>query len=325
MAGKAIHSMQDLPRVRDGWTFLFVEHARIERRDSAIEILEESGRIPVPIAALSALLLGPGTSVTHAAMAALAESGCSVVWLGEGLTRFYASGMGETRLAGNLLAQAQAWADPEKRLAVVFRMYRHRFGADELSDGLTIEQVRGHEGVRVREAYARASEMYGIEWRGRNYKKGSWDGTDAVNRALSAANACLYALCHAAIVATGFSPGLGFIHTGKQLSFVYDIADLYKVNITVPVAFREAAGGSDKLESRVRRACRDAFYQHRLLEAVVPDIQRVLGLKEESARFLTIRSLDDADPFLWDPTAGVVAGGRSFADKADEDDDEVPF
>src|SRR5690554_5875285 len=185
-------------------------------------------------------MLGPGTSITHAAVKTLAESGCLVIWCGEQGIRFYAQGMGETRSASRLLHQATLYADPELRSHVVVRLYRMRF-IEDLPSSLTLQQLRGREGSRVREAYARASEASGVPWTGRSYDRNNWSNADPVNKALSVANSCLYGICHAAIVSLGYSPGLGFIHTGKLLSFVYDIADLYKVEITIPTAFHAAA------------------------------------------------------------------------------------
>lgn len=304
--------LQALPRFSDGWTFLYVEHARIEKDDHAIIILDEGGRTPVPVAALAVLLLGPGTVVTHAAMGVIADNGASVVWCGEGAARFYASGLGESGKAANLLAQATAWADPEQHMQVVMRMYRMRF-AETLDSNLTIEQIRGKEGVRVREAYARASRETGLTWSGRAYRKGEWNAADPVNRALSTANACLYGLCHAAIISAGFSPGLGFIHTGKPLAFVYDVADLYKCDVTVPLAFRcaqEAQEGG--LEGIVRRRCREAFRSVRLLDCVLPDIQTSLGLKRERVEYLEHPADDERIIELWSGD-GAIAGGRNFA------------
>ncbi|WP_441289016.1 CRISPR-associated endonuclease Cas1 [Sorangium sp. KYC3313] len=170
------------------------------------------------------------------------------------------------------------------------------------------------EGVRVREAYAKASRATGLPWSGRAYKRGDWGAADPVNRALSTANACLYGLCHAAIVSTGFSPALGFVHTGKMLSFVYDVADLYKVEVTVPIAFRAAAMGTASLESNVRRLCRSAFYDERLIQRIVPDMQRVLGLKADATLLVTHAPDGDAPGALWDPVKGSVAGGKNFAE-----------
>lgn len=322
MHDRVVNDLSQLPRVADGWTFLYAEKVRIERADYAIELCDKSGRIPVPVAALSALMLGPGSTITHAAVLALAESGCSIVWCGEHGARFYASGLGETRRAHHLEAQAAAWASKEKHAEVVRRLYSMRF-PEGLPDGLTLEQIRGREGVRVRDAYAKIAKETGVAWSGRAYRRDDWGSADPVNRALSAANATLYGLCHSAIVATGFSPGLGFLHVGKQLSFVYDIADLYKVDVTIPAAFDAIREGVTGVETRVRRACRDRFQTTKLLERVVPDLQRVVGLLPERARLVAHRGDDgaevpeegmgDAPGALWNEDGSRADGGRNFA------------
>lgn len=299
-----------LPKVRDSWSYLYVEHCRIDQEDKAIAIHDANGKTPVPCASLAALMLGPGTSITHAAIRALADNGCLVLWTGEGAVRFYAQGMGETRSAANLLRQARLCSIPALRLQVVRRMYQVRF-PEPLDPGLTLQQIRGREGIRVREAYARASRETGVEWSGRSYRRQSWESASPVNRALSAANSCLYGVAHAAIVSAGYSPGLGFVHTGKMLSFVYDIADLYKADITIPLAFRMAAEGPDNLESRIRHACRDTFHSEHLLQRIIPDIERVLGGKDDVAPDF---DSDDALPGgLWDPDEGEVEGGVNRA------------
>lgn len=324
MSEPVLLDLAQLPRVSDGWTFLYAERVRVQRADAAIELVDQEGRTPVPSAALSVLLLGPGSTITHAAVLALAEVGCSVVWCGENMARFYASGIGETRQAVHLEAQARAWASPGEHLAVVRRMYLQRF-PEPLPENLTLEQIRGREGVRVREAYAALSRETGVPWSGRAYRRGDWSAADPINRALSAANACLYGICHAAIVATGFSAGLGFVHVGKQLSFVYDVADLYKVDVSIPAAFRAARDGTDRLESRVRRMCREAFLETKLIERIIPDIQRVLGLLPQPVRFLAHRgTTSEHDPGsseeglgqdpggLWNPNESRTPGGRNF-------------
>jgi CRISPR-associated protein Cas1 len=276
-----MRDLHELPKLRDSVSFLYLEHGIVERAQNAVEFFDErGGRTMVPAAALTALMLGPGTSVTHAAIRALADNGCLVLWCGEEGVRFYAQGGGETRKAYHLLRQSELCSNPILRMEVVLRMYRFRFG-EELDADLTLEQIRGHEGARVRAAYAQASKTYGVPWSGRSYDRANWNAGDPVNRALSAGNACLNGVCHAAIVSGGYSPALGFIHTGKQLSFVYDIADLYKVEVTIPLAFRIVVEGSHQLETRVRHACRDAFREGRLLDRILPDIDMVLGLSRE--------------------------------------------
>jgi CRISPR-associated protein Cas1 len=202
---------------------------------------------------------------------------------------------------------------------VVLRMYRLRFGG-EWDSGWTLQQIRGKEGIRVQEAYAKASRETGLEWKGRAYQRENWRAADPINRALSCANSCLYGVCHAAIVSAGYSPALGFVHTGKMLSFVYDVADLYKVDITIPVAFKEAALGADGLETRVRYACRDMFHRERLLQRIIPDIDLIL--QEETTSLdpeITPEMLDSDEALpagLWDP-AGSVEGGVNHEDSAE--------
>ena len=276
-----MHDLHELPKLRDSVSFLYLEHGIIERAQNAVEFFDaQGGRTMVPAAALTALMLGPGTSVTHAAIRTLADNGCLVLWCGEEGVRFYAQGGGETRKAYHLLRQSELCSNPILRMEVILRMYRFRFG-EQLDLDLTLEQIRGHEGARVRAAYAQASKTYGVPWSGRSYDRANWNAGDPVNRALSAGNACLNGVCHAAIVSGGYSPALGFIHTGKQLSFVYDIADLYKAEVTIPLAFRMVAEGAHQLESRVRHACRDAFREGRLLDRILPDIDTVLGMSRE--------------------------------------------
>jgi CRISPR-associated protein Cas1 len=201
-------------------------------------------------------------------------------------------------------------------------MYRMRFSR-AVAEDLTLEQIRGMEGVRVREAYARMSKQTGVAWKGRLYAPGDWERADPVNRALSAANACLHALCHSAIAIAGYSESLGFIHTGKTRAFVYDIADLYKVDLTVPIAFRCATDASSGLESRVRRMCRAAFYSSNLLERIIPDVQRALGQKVEPAAEYSAQDLSQDVLDLWDPSAGAVTGGQNYAGSEGDIDVEM--
>jgi CRISPR-associated protein Cas1 len=187
--------------------------------------------------------------------------------------------MGETHRAGHLLRQAELVSDPQKRQEVVLRMYEMRFGY-ALDPDLTIEQIRGMEGVRVRTAYADASRKYDVEWTGRAYDRSNWAAADPVNRALSAANAVLHGICHAAIVSGGYSPALGFLHSGWHLAFVYDTADFYKIRLTVPLAFEVAAESSVNVESRARAACRECIRESKLLQQILPDIDHVLKIED---------------------------------------------
>lgn len=313
-------NLRELPKFRDGLSFLYIEHARIEQQDRAIACYTSEGMVAVPVAALGILFLGPGTAITHAAIRNLAEGGCMVCWVGEGFHRFYATGLGETRSSRNLLQQARAWVDPRLHLQVVMRLYRFRFHTT-LPDDLTLQQIRGMEGIRVREAYARASRQTGVPWQGRNYKRDDWHSADPVNRAISAGASLLYGLCHSGIVSAGYSPAFGFIHTGKLLSFVYDIADLYKTDTLVPAAFRSAADSSIGVESRVRAALREEIRTTGLLERVVDDLHRLFaGLGDDADREGDDSySADAARPGdLWDPEGSVPGGVDYGADGARE-------
>lgn len=309
---KKIKNFHTLPRVRNSWSYLYVEHCLVEKRAEAVCLIDKVGRVQIPASCIALLMLGPGCSVSHHAMLALTESGCLVAWVGEEGVRSYAFGMGKSRSSRHLQHQAAMVSDEESLLAVVRRLYEMRF-EDKLSPSLTLQQIRGKEGARVRDAYAEIAKLTGVAWTGRDYDRGNFAKATPINRALSVANACLYGVCHAAIVAAGYSPGLGFIHTGKMLSFVYDVGDLYKTDFTLPAAFLAASepGASGKtLEARVRHACRNAFRVTNVLARIVPDIQYALGEKsiEKVTRY---DDPDDPPGDLWDP-AGNVAGGVSF-------------
>ena len=303
-------NFQELPKLKDSISYLYIEHAIIEQNDAAIVAIQKNGRTPIPIAAMTCLLLGPGTSVTHAAIRAICDNGCMAIWCGERAERFYAAGTGETRSAKNLLIQANACVDTKRHLEIAKRMYQIRFSKLK-TDGMSLQQLRGMEGIRVRKAYELAAKANGVQWNKRSYKTEEWEQSDPVNQALSEANALLYGLCHAAIVSLGYSPGLGFIHTGKQLSFVYDVADLYKAEITIPIAFEMAAQQPADLPGAVRRRVRDEMASTHLLERMVRDIRFLLS--------------DDSQPdggttditYLWDTQRGVVPNSKNYGGEED--------
>lgn len=299
-------TLRTLPKNRDRISFIYFEHCRIEQDDRAIAVFKENSKFFVPCAAISTLLLGPGTSITHAAIKTLADSICEVQWVGEDVMRFYACGRSGASNTRRLIHQATLWADAIQRLAVVRGMYLFRF-KEPLDDNLSLQQIRGHEGVRVRTLYQRWSQETGVEWHGRDYKIDDWDAADPINKALSIANACLYAVCQAALHSVGYSPALGFIHTGKPLSFVYDVADLYKAETTIPAAFEAVAETYFDLHAIVRRKCRERFSDYRLMQRLVQDIDRVLGYGDD----------DETEPicFLWDDVLESVEGGTNWGEK----------
>ncbi len=283
-------SLHEIGRFDDRLSFLYIDRAVIRHTTNAIAIHEFDGVTDVPVSSVATLMLGPGTKITDQAIKALADNNCLVIWAGEFGIRFYACGMGGARHSRNLLRQAKLALDERTRLQVVIRMYLSRFGGEQIDRGITLQQLRGKEGIRVRQAYAEASKATGVPWSGRNYQRKDWHAGDPVNRALSAANACLYGLVHAAILSAGYSPAIGFIHTGKQLSFVYDVADLYKVELTIPLAFEVAARNPPHLEREVRCEARRRIHAAHLLQRIIPDMRRCLSVP-----------VDEQDEFAEDP------------------------
>lgn len=297
--------LHELPKLRDSVSFLYIEHAIVEQQDSAIVIIKESGRVPAPVSSITCLMIGPGTTITHAAIRALADNGCVVVWCGERGAKFYASGQGETRSAKNLLLQAKYCMDTELHMQIVRKMYEIRFPKINCK-GLTLQQIRGLEGVRMRKAYQQAAKQNGITWKVRKYKTVNWDDSDDINKALSQANAILYSVCQAAIISLGYSPALGFIHTGKLLSFVYDLADLYKADMTIPAAFEAVKNFPDDYSTQIRRICRKYFHCRGLMKRIAADLSSLFHEEDNEQ----VEALVTGN--LWDDSGQEVQGGKNY-------------
>ena len=266
--------------IKERLSVLFIEKGNLDVLDGAFVVVDQTGvRTHVPIGGVACLMLEPGTRISHAAAALAARVGSLLVWVGEAGVRLYSSGQPGGARSDRLLYQAQLALDPTLRLKVVRKMYAVRFG-EEPPARRSVEQLRGIEGARVREMYKRIAAKHGVNWKARNYDTDDWDKGDLPNRCLSAATSCLYGVTEAAVLAAGYAPAVGFIHTGKPLSFVYDIADIYKFETVVPVAFRVAAKNNPRPEQAVRLGCRDMFRQSRLLERIIPDIESILSAGE---------------------------------------------
>lgn len=305
--------LQALPQIRDRMTFLYIEHCTIGRQDGAITVTDERGTVHVPAASLSVLLLGPGTRITHRGMELIGDSGVTTVWVGESGVRYYASGRPLTHRAGLLIRQAELVSNKRSHLAVAKKMYAMRFPDEDVS-GLTMQQLRGREGARVRNIYREESQKWNVPWNGRQYNPENFESGDAVNQALSAGHACLYGLAHAVIAALGCSAGLGFVHVGHECSFVYDIADLYKAETTIPIAFEIASAQPDDISAAVRRRMRDELMQRHILERMTKDIQYLLTNMEDDPKPV------EADVVrLWDDRVGTVRNAVSYG-KVGEDD-----
>jgi CRISPR-associated protein Cas1 len=262
--------------IKDRISVLYVSKGNLDVLDGAFVIIDKNGvRQHLPVGGVACLMLEPGTRVSHAAVTLASRVGCLLVWVGDGGVRLYASGQPGGARADRLLYQAKLALDDTARLKVVRKMYAMRF-KEEPPERRSIEQLRGIEGVRVRKMYELLARQYGVTWKSRNYDYSEWESGDIPNRCLSSATACLYGICEAAILAAGYAPAVGFIHTGKPQSFVYDIADIFKFETVVPVAFRIAARKPSSPERDVRIACRDSFRQSRILHRIIPTIEEVL-------------------------------------------------
>ena len=258
-------------------SMIFIQKGQVDVKDGAFVVIDENGiRTHIPVGSIACIMLEPGTRVSHHAVALAARAGTLLVWVGEAGVRLYASGQPGGARSDRLLYQAKLALDDNARLKVVRKMYEIRFG-EKPPERRSVEQLRGIEGVRVRKLYQLLAKQAGIEWKGRNYDYTEWDSSDLANKCISSATACLYGICEAAVLAAGYAPAIGFIHTGKPLSFVYDIADLYKFDDILPEAFKIAAKNPSNPEREVRIMCREMFKRLKLLNKIIPTIEEVLA------------------------------------------------
>ena len=266
--------------MKDRVSMIFIQYGQIDVLDGAFVVIDQTGvRTHIPVGSVACLMLETGTRISHKAVHLASTSGTLLVWVGDAGVRLYSAGQPGGARADRLLYQAKLALDNDLRLKVVRKMYEMRF-KEKAPERRSVEQLRGIEGARVRETYKLLARQFGVEWHRRNYDVADWDAGDLPNRCLSAATACLYGITEAAVLAAGYAPAIGFIHTGKPLSFVYDIADIVKFDTVVPVAFAVAAKRPKEPDREVRLACRDMFRKTKLLEDIIPMIEEVLAAGE---------------------------------------------
>jgi len=272
--------LETLASAKDRWTPLYLEHGRLEVDDSSVKWIGGDGLLcRIPVATVSALILGPGTTVTHAAIKACVESNTPVCWTGAESLRFYAFGLSPNHTNDMPRLHAAAWADTRRRTRIARSMFRIRFPDLDVTDK-SIKELRGMEGLRVRTLYAQFGIQYGVTWKGRNYDARNWNMADDINRALSAANASLYALCAAVITSLGYLPSLGFVHDAGTLPFVYDVADLYKHLTSIPAAFQAAAQDPKDEGELVRRLLKQRIEEERILQRLPKDLGALFETEE---------------------------------------------
>ncbi|MFE5406444.1 type I-E CRISPR-associated endonuclease Cas1e [Streptomyces sp. NPDC056580] len=305
---------RQLTRTGERLSFIYLERCTVHRDANAITAEDADGTTHIPSATIGTLH-GPGTRITHQAMSVLGETGAAVCWVGEQGVRYYAGGRALTRSSALAEAQAVQWANVRSRLAVARAMYRLRF-PDEDPAGLTRKELLGHEGTRVKDCYRAQSARTGVPWRGRRYAPGDFASGDPVNQAITAAAQCMYGIAHAVVASLGCSTALGFVHSGHELSFVLDIADLYKTEIGIPLAFDNAAETDEDIGSRTRRALRDRINETSLLDRCVNDIKRLL-LPETTP---TEAMNHDHDVVTLHSDGHTVPAGRNYGEGTDHND-----
>ena len=272
--------LESLAPAKDRWTPLYLEHGRVEVDDSSVKWIGADRLLcRIPVATVSALILGPGTTITHAALKACSESNTPICWTGEEGMRFYAFGLAPNHTNEMPRLHAAAWADKKRRTQIARRMFLMRFPESDVG-GRNIQELRGMEGMRVRTLYAKFGQEYGVTWKGRNYDRSNWDISDGINRALSTANASLYALVAAVVCSLGYLPSLGFVHDGGTLPFIYDVADLYKHETSIPAAFLAMRQNSSDSGELVRTLLKQRVEECRILQRLPKDLAALFDTVE---------------------------------------------
>lgn len=297
---------QALARMSDRISFLYAERCVVNRDGNSLTITDQRGVAYVPATQLAALLLGPGTKITYAAMALLGDAGVTTLWVGERGVRYYAHGRPPAKSSRMAEIHAQVICNQRKRLDCARRMYALRFPGEEVSR-LTMSQLRGREGARMKRIYAAEAERTGVYWNRRSYDPNDFDSSDPINQALTAGSAALYGVAHAVIAALGFVPALGVVHTGTDRSFVYDVADLYKAEISIPAAFDAVAAQQGSPSIEVRRRIRDQVVSHRLMPRMVRDLKALFDVPDDVL-------VSDAELMLWSELE-VIASGMNWAEE----------
>ncbi len=269
---------ESLPQVKDKYPFIYLERGRLEVDDSSIKWIDSEGNvIRLPVASLNSILLGPGTTVTHDAIKTIATSNCGLCWVGEDSMRFYAAGFNPTATSKNFRKQMKLAAGKTSSLSVARAMFQRRFPDEDVSQK-TLKQLMGMEGFRVEQLYANKAEQYGVGWKGRRYTVGKFELGSTTEKVMIAANQYLYSILCSSIHAMGYSPHIGFIHSGSPLPFVYDMSDLYKADLTIDLAFyltRKMAGQYDR--KIVEKAFSERVIEMDLLKKIATDLNDLMG------------------------------------------------
>lgn len=267
---------------------LWLEYGKLSVEDGTLRFVAarsetlDAGDYAIPYQAVSMILLGPGTSITQDVLRLCARHGTLIAAVGEGGVKSYTApplGQGRSDVAR---AHAERWADPKRRLDTARRLYAWRFG--RVLPHRDIETLRGIEGARIKESYKLVAQRFGIEWHGRRYDRQNPNAADLPNQALNHAATIVEAAADLAVAAVGALPPLGFIHEDSSNAFTLDIADLYRVDLTLPLAFGAVRayrdGDTNHLEREVRRRAAKQFRQEKLIPRMIDRIKELFDVDD---------------------------------------------
>ena len=262
---------ETLSPAKDRWTPVYLEHGRLEVDDSSVKWIGSDKTVfRIPVATVSALLLGPGTTITHAAIKACSDCNTPICWVGEQGMRFYSFGVTPTHSNDNARRHAEYYSSRIKRVEIAKNMFLKRFPQSDVKSR-TVKELRGMEGHRIKALYEEMGTKYGVTWKGREYNTDNWNVSDSINKAVSTANACFYAFCTSIVCSMGYLPQLGFIHVSGTLPFVYDIADIYKPISTLESAFETISRNKDADEKAVLESLKNKI-EARRLQKIIPEV-----------------------------------------------------
>lgn len=268
---------------------VWLDRGRLDVEDGCLRFVTAGGELAagsyqIPYQAVSIVLLGPGSSVTHDALRLLARHGCAVAAIGEGAVRFYTGPPLMPDTSQLARAQVRLWANPETRMEVARAMYAIRFG--EIVRTRDIEVLRGQEGARIKRSYQLAAERHGVTWRGRNYDRENPAAGDLPNQAINNAATAMRSAACVAVAAVGAIPQLGFVHEDSGQAFPLDIADLYRHDVVLDIAFgavKEAEKGGESIERATRRRAAILMRQKSVIPNMIDRIKFLLGVEKDTA------------------------------------------
>ena len=238
--------------------------------------------LQVPHQAVTMILLGPGSSVTHDALRLLARHGTLMAAVGQDGVRTYTAPPLLPDRSDVARRQAELWGNPRRRISVARHMYALRLG--EILPHRDLDTLRGIEGSRVKAIYRLMAEKYGIEWNGRHYDRSSPEATDIPNQAINHAATAVQGAAAIAVQSLAAIPQLGFIHEDSGQAFVLDIADLFRDTVTLQIAFvaaKKAINGDETTIDRlVRREASTVFRKQDVIASMIDKIKQVLRTEE---------------------------------------------